>query len=116
MRKYTIYPEVLVEESPQGDWCRLTSYLRKLHEGKYYLWKHKREYQFDSHMLPYERDLTKTRELQIFHDNVYRTIVLGIVNPELIIERREPLYFLDEDQTPEFERMFDYVNRWRNER
>jgi hypothetical protein len=111
-----IYPAVymnLMKSSayPEKDILTLDTYLRKKHRGKYYLWRFNRQREIDSKDGIREHDIIC--EIQQFHSEIYRVMILGKIVPKSI----HPLVFdrsvfeLDPDQRSEEERLLEGI-KW----
>lgn len=90
------------------------TYLRKPHrkfflgKKKYYLWHH-----FKISAIDINDKYTPQRDfyLQDFLGEVYKTILFGKVNPNIIYaENRMPVFQLDPDQTSEYNKLFNLWN------
>lgn len=106
MNQKKIYPEIGVEILYLGEkpLVTLTTYLRKTYRRKYYLWKFYKEFETKDDLIIEEAIVLMNK----FHGEVYRTIVLGKVDPKLILHTGgilRPAFELDPDQTPERERL-----------
>jgi len=96
--KEAIYPEISVNK--RGDGWTLSTVLRKQHEGVWYLWRHLR--------VCYSADLLyKARFLEILHNDVYHSLILGKVDPTLLAYDNEQLFIKDPDQRSEEDRLLD---------
>lgn len=83
---YPVYPEIEIIEKahthPDVGERKIISFattVRKEHEGKWYLWDHYKRQEFD----PQEYEEGKVRFLKQMYKEVYFTIVLGVVQPEI---------------------------------
>ena len=95
-----IYPRVRIK----GDNSLLNfeTYIRKRHNGVWYLWLVTRWMN--------ERKITSAdiiSELQDFHEECYRVVLFGIVQPTLTDHRGRNIFPADEDQRDEADRL-DY--------
>ena len=107
MKGKAIYPLINIERLRYGDIhiIRFETYLRKTYRRKYYLWKFYREWEFKGEVNISEEIITA---LDMFHQGVYRAIILGKVDPKLILHTGgvlRPAFERDLDQTPEGERL-----------
>jgi hypothetical protein len=98
-----IYPLVNIERLRYGKIIiiHFETYLRKTYKRKYYLWKFYKELEFKDEVDISEEIITA---LDRFHQEVYRTLILGKVDPKMILHRGGvcyPAFELDTDQTPE---------------
>jgi hypothetical protein len=106
MEKF-IYPNVFMHlhhDHRQKEVLTFDTYLRKKHRGKYYLW----HFHWDREIEVGEgkREYSILLEIEQFHGEVYRTIILGKVSTKIIDPRYNTQIFeLDPDQTPEEERL-----------
>ena len=79
----------------------MTTKLRVLHKGKWYLAGHVLKHQFvDEPKFDQRINIIKN-----FYAEVYRSINLIIIDPELKDEYGDPVYPLDEDQRSEVDRL-----------
>lgn len=96
----TIYPDVRVHRDEHN--IRISTSLRKEHNGEYYYW----EFLSVSH---YPKVTLDELEFQLgkFHEEVYRVIIEGIVDPSLteIGFSKEPLFKKSISQLSESERL-----------
>ena len=95
------YPDIIVKESSIDVGVFTT--LRKYHEGKWYLWEFvKKTYveHLDRNQVIAERE----HLLNQLHEEVYMTIILGVVQPELI-SHQGLIYRLDPNQESEEDRL-----------
>jgi hypothetical protein len=100
----TLYPEIEVVEI--GNQLKISTTLRKEHEGKWYLWNFVR-------MLLKERDCEgiKTKEIASFHKEVYYILICGHVAPQLVDYKGDPLFKEDISQKPETQRLTEQINK-----
>lgn len=96
------YPKINVVED--GEEMGISTNLRHEHEGKWYL-------QRFNQVAIIKNPEDKIEFIQQFYSEVYRAILFGKVNLNIVFPPRYPgekerlAFVLDEDQTPELERM-----------
>jgi len=84
--------------------ARFSTLVRKKHRGKYYLQRVIRNIDYP---IPVDV-MTIFRDQNIFLGDIYRVLMLGKVNPKMILlyyGRPRPAFELDPDQRPEEERL-----------
>jgi hypothetical protein len=101
--KELVYPLIAVEQPMDSDELVLRTTLRKEHEGIWYKWKFvKRQTYYSSS--PNVESLTEL--INRFHSEVYFALLLGIIDPKLLSMREgKPIFEVDDDQTPEIDRL-----------
>jgi hypothetical protein len=92
MKKYAIFPDTEIEFD--NDNKKISTYIRKCHEGVYYLWYIGLNSIGDPSFL-----------LSRFHYDVYMTILYGKVDLNLTDIHGQPVFVVDPDQTPEEKRL-----------
>lgn len=105
-----IYPNVRIEMYSEPGVIRfhlgMMTYLRKQYRKKYYLQKFYRETEV---LYNEERDANAISEINHFHAEVYKSIILGKVDLKLVFRTHWGLvrhvFELDPDQTSEEERL-----------
>ena len=75
-----IYPDIHIEEN--GSYIKLSTTLRKYHEGKWYLWRHIKSFTGITQE-------NKAKFIIHFNKEVYNSLILGIVDPTCML----PLYY-----------------------
>ena len=101
-----IYPEIQIEMMPDAlgkSGVRLSSTLRKEHEGQWYLVEFQRDTRWDAsktHLGSIAQALLR------FNLEVYTMMHIGQVDLNLN-DDDNPVFVLDEDQRPETERLLD---------
>ena len=108
MNEKFIYPAVymnLSKDLRRTEVLTIDTYLRKKHRGKYYLWHFHRDRDIDTK--EGLREYNIITEIEQFHGEVYRTLLLGKVPTKLVDPRifNRKIIELDPDQTPEEERI-----------
>jgi hypothetical protein len=106
MKQKAIYPEIDIQILYMGGKTLVTleTFLRKTYRGKYYLWKFWKEFETVGDLIGEEAIVLMKR----FNKEVYRTIILGKVDPKLVLHTGgicRPAFELDTDQTPEHVRL-----------
>ena len=98
----TIYPLILTKNG--GYRTELQTYLRKEHEGKWYLCQFYKKFDNETHA-PHRWNERCLEEMCKMHLEVYLFLTLGIVDPKAKNTFNELFYELDENQEPESERL-----------
>jgi hypothetical protein len=78
----------------------LSTTLRKEHNGKWYMWNF-----FKNWRLPVNDEKAKLNAIDVFHHEVYHTIILGIISENSTDIYEQPILKEDTDQRSESERV-----------
>lgn len=95
--KKSIYPKIELRETSTS--LAILTTLRKKHNGKWYLWEFFKKWEF------IEGEGNTIRYIELFHQEVYFTIILGKVDKKAVRPGGEPIFRLDEIQISEEERL-----------
>jgi len=98
-----IFPQIEVKEDRFG--ISLCTYLRKKHKGKWYT-----QCFYKSMVYAKDRDKAKNDLFKVFIMEIYHTIILGKVAPDMVIRIPEPpfslpAYPIDKNQDSEEDRL-----------
>lgn len=106
MEEISIYPKieirdfiVVVGENKYNSLTLLTT-LRKEYEGKWYMWEF-----FKTWHLPVDDEKAKIQALEIFHSEVYFTIICGKVSKTLTDMYGQSVFKEDVSQISEIDRL-----------
>ncbi len=111
--KEGIYPEIRITKDSSG--FMLDTILRKEHEGIWYHWRLFTKHLYCSEYPEKEYELILSK----FHNEVYSTLIVGIVQPNLVDQNypdpKNHVFEIDPDQRSEKERINDILKkRFRN--
>lgn len=103
-----IYPTVfmnLIKIYNEKEILKIDTYLRKKHRGKYYLWHFHKDREIRN--TPGLRENDILNEIEQFHAEVYRVLILGKIAPKAVDPRvfDRSIFELDPDQRSEEERL-----------
>ena len=91
-----IYPEIGLRESEHS--LTISTTLRKEHNGKWYLWKFYKQWKL-------QENSDRQKLIGQFHQEVYFTIILGIVQEDITNMYGNLIFKEDENQISEIDRI-----------
>ena len=96
-----IYPKIGLRESEHS--LTISTTLRKEHNGKWYLWKFYKQWKL-------QENSDRQKLIGQFHQEVYFTIILGIVQEDITDMYGNLIYKEDENQISEIDRIKDLLH------
>ena len=96
-----IYPEIGLRESEHS--LTISTTLRKEHNGKWYLWKFYKQWKL-------QENSDRQKLIGQFHQEVYFTIILGVVQEDVTDMYGNLIYKEDENQISEIDRIKDLLH------
>ena len=100
-----IYPKIGLRESEHS--LTISTTLRKEHNGKWYLWNFYKQWEL-------QENTDRQKLIEQFHQEVYFTIILGVVQEDVTDMYGNLIYKEDENQISEIDRikrLFKYPKR-----
>lgn len=91
-----IYPEIGLRESEHS--LTISTTLRKEHNGKWYLWKFYKQWKL-------QENSDRQKLIEQFHQEVYFTIILGVVQEDVTDMYGNLIFKEDENQVSEIDRI-----------
>ena len=91
-----IYPKIDLRESEHS--LTISATLRKEHNGKWYLWKFYKQWKL-------QENSDRQKLIGQFHQEVYFTIILGIVQEDITNMYGNLIFKEDENQISEIDRI-----------
>ena len=91
-----IYPEIGLRESEHS--LTISTTLRKEHNGKWYLWNFYKQWEL-------QENTDRQKLIEQFHQEVYFTIILGVVQEDVTDMYGNLIFKEDEDQVSEIDRI-----------
>ena len=91
-----IYPEIGLRESEHS--LTISTTLRKEHNGKWYLWKFYKQWKL-------QENSDRQKLIGQFHQEVYFTIILGIVQEDITDMYGNLIFKEDKNQISEIDRI-----------
>lgn len=91
-----IYPKIGLRESEHS--LTISTTLRKEHNGKWYLWKFYKQWKL-------QENSDRQKLIEQFHQEVYFTIILGIVQEDITDMYGNLIFKEDENQISEIDRI-----------
>ena len=100
-----IYPKIDLRESEHS--LIISTILRKEHNGKWYLWNFYKQWEL-------QENADRQKLIEQFHQEVYFTVILGVVQEDITDMYGNLIYKEDENQISEIDRikkLFKYPKR-----
>ena len=100
-----IYPKIDLRESEHS--LTISTTLRKEHNGKWYLWNFYKQWKL-------QENTDRQKLIEQFHQEVYFTVILGVVQEDITDMYGNLIYKEDENQISEIDRikrLFKYPKR-----
>ena len=91
-----IYPKIGLRESEHS--LTISTTLRKEHNGKWYLWNFYKQWEL-------QENIDSQKLIEQFHQEVYFTIILGIVQEDITDMYGNLIFKEDENQISEIDRI-----------
>lgn len=91
-----IYPEIGLRESEHS--LTISTTLRKEHNGKWYLWNFYKQWEL-------QENIDSQKLIEQFHQEVYFTIILGVVQEDVTDMYGNLIFKEDENQVSEIDRI-----------
>ena len=100
-----IYPKIGLRESEHS--LTISTTLRKEHNGKWYLWNFYKQWEL-------QENTDRQKLIEQFHQEVYFTVILGVVQEDVTDMYGNLIFKEDENQISEIDRikrLFKYPKR-----